>query len=345
MRNFIAGMDIGFGQAKVCLKEVDSKTQTLCFPRIFAEAKTNNWGLNNHFVYGIDGDRFYVGEEALSYQDSLIRRDYRDYVKDKTYWLCICKALVELGIFDDNDNVRIKRLILGLAPGHFSKAKIKHMQRKARCGVEFAYNNKMNRFSAENVKILPQGSGAFFSEMLTDSGLVKERNGYKKLHGILDVGFRTTDFLIFENGQFIGEKEELSEDTGIRMVLEKLQSYIKKKYGKEEIEFLEPVLKGKPYEFRGEDYDLTDIVAQLILDHINKRIEPEVLKRWEGRINRMNKIIICGGGAYFFKDINDFLKEHRKQIFIPGEPEMSNAIGFCRYGVMQDKLQGFQGKK
>ena len=182
MRNFIAGMDIGFGQAKVCLKEVDSKTQTLCFPRIFAEAKTNNWGLNNHFVYGIDGDRFYVGEEALSYQDSLIRRDYRDYVKDKTYWLCICKALVELGIFDDNDNVRIKRLILGLAPGHFSKAKIKHMQRKARCGVEFAYNNKMNRFSAENVKILPQGSGAFFSEMLTDSGLVKERNGYKKLH-------------------------------------------------------------------------------------------------------------------------------------------------------------------
>ena len=159
------------------------------------------------------------------------------------------------------------------------------------------------------------------------------------------MGFRTTDFLIFENGQFIGEKEELSEDTGIRMVLEKLQSYIKKKYGKEEIEFLEPVLKGKPYEFRGEDYDLTDIVAQLILDHINKRIEPEVLKRWEGRINRMNKIIICGGGAYFFKDINDFLKEHRKQIFIPGEPEMSNAIGFCRYGVMQDKLQGFQGKK
>jgi len=344
MRNFIAGMDIGFGQAKVCLKEGESKAQTLCFPRIFAEAKTNNWGLNNHFVYGIDGDRFYVGEEALSYQDSLIRRDYRDYVKDKTYWLCICKALVELGIFDDNDNVRIKRLILGLAPGHFSKAKIKHMQRKARCGVEFAYNNKMNRFSAENVKILPQGSGAFFSEMLTDSGLVKESNGYKKLHGILDVGFRTTDFLIFENGQFIGEQEELSEDTGIRMVLEKLQSYIKKKYGKEEIEFLEPVLKGKPYEFRGEDYDLTDIVAQLILDHINKRIEPEVLKRWEGRINRMNKIIICGGGAYFFKDINDFLKEHRKQIFIPGEPEMSNAIGFCRYGVMQDKLQGFQVK-
>jgi activator of 2-hydroxyglutaryl-CoA dehydratase len=79
----------------------------------------------------------------------------------------------------------------------------------------------------------------------------------------------------------------------------------------------------------------------LISDHITKRIEPEVLKRWEGRINRMNKIILCGGGAYFFKDTNVFLKEHRRQIFIPAQPEMANAIGFCRYGVMQDILQGF----
>jgi hypothetical protein len=69
-----------------------------------------------------------------------------------------------------------------------------------------------------------------------------------------------------------------------------------------------------------------------------------MLKRWEGRINRMNKIIICGGGAFFFKDTNGFLKEHRKQIFIPKQPEMSNAIGFYRYGVMQDNLLGFQVK-
>jgi hypothetical protein len=192
-----------------------------------------------------------------------------------------------------------------------------------------------------NVKILPQGSGAFFAETLTDSGLIKEKDGYKRLYGILDVGFRTTDFLIFENGQFIGEKEELSEDTGIRTILEKLQSHIKKKYDREEPEFLEPVLRGKPFEFRGEKHDLSDVVAQLTSDHISKRIEPEVLKRWEGRINRMHKIIICGGGAYFFKGMNDFLRAHRKQILIPVEPEISNAIGFYRYGVMQDKLEGF----
>ena len=345
MRNIIAGMDIGFGHAKVCLKAGDLATQTIRFPRIFAHAKTNSWDLNNHSVYGIGRDRFYVGAEALSYQDSLIRHDYRDYVQNETYWLCISKALVELRIFNNNDNTRLKRLILGLAPGHYSKENIKHMQRKAMYGVEFAFNNKIYRFSAENVKILPQGSGAFFAEMLTDSGLVKERNGYKKLHGILDVGFRTTDFLIFENGQFIGEKEELSEDTGLRMVLEKLQSYIKKKYDKVEIEFLEPVLRGKPFEFRGEEHDLGIIVDQFVSDHIHKRIEPEVMKRWEGRLNRMNRIIICGGGAYLFKHAPDFLRENRKQILFPAEPEMSNAIGFCRYGVMQDTLSRVKTKK
>jgi len=251
---------------------------------------------------------------------------------------------LDIGIFNDNDNVRIKRLILGLAPGHYSQDNITHMKRKALQGVEFAANNKWHRFSAGNVKILPQGSGAFFTETLTDSGLIKEKNGYKKLYGILDVGYRTTDFLIFEKGQFIGEKEELSEDTGMRMVLENLQSHIKKNYGKEELEFLEPVLRGKPYEFRGEANDLKSVVAQFVAEHIRKRIEPEVLKRWEGRINRIYKIIVCGGGAHFFKGATDFLKTHQKQILIPDQPEMANAIGFYRYGVMQDTLETLKAK-
>jgi activator of 2-hydroxyglutaryl-CoA dehydratase len=172
--------------------------------------------------------------------------------------------------------------------------------------------------------------------------LVKERNGHNKIHGVLDVGFRTTDYLIFENGQFIGEQEELSQDTGMKIVLEKLQSYTKTKYGREEIEYLEPVIRGNVFEFRGVGHDLRDIVAQLVSDHIKKRIEPEVLKRWEGRINRMNKIIICGGGAHFFKGCHHFLQEHRKQVFIPQAPEMANAIGFCRYGVMQERLESFK---
>jgi hypothetical protein len=259
-------------------------------------------------------------------------------VQDKTYWICICKALHELRIFNNEYNVRIKRLILGLAPGHYSPENIRHMRWKALQGVEFTMDNRGFRFSAEKVKILPQGSGAFFAETLTDNGLIREKDGHKKLFGILDVGYRTTDFLIFENGQFIGEKEELSEDTGMKTVLEKLQSYVKKKYEREEIEFLEPLLKGNPFKFRGESHDLRDIVSQMISEHIGKRIEPEVMKHWEGRLNRMDKIIICGGGAHFFRNLNSFLMRHQKQIQIPLDPEMANAIGFYRYGVMQDTL-------
>ena len=44
-------MDIGFGQVKVCLKNDQPEIRKLCFPRIFAEARTNNWGLNTHRIY------------------------------------------------------------------------------------------------------------------------------------------------------------------------------------------------------------------------------------------------------------------------------------------------------
>ena len=41
MKTIIAGIDIGFGQVKVCLKNDQAEIQKICFPRIFAEAKTN----------------------------------------------------------------------------------------------------------------------------------------------------------------------------------------------------------------------------------------------------------------------------------------------------------------
>ena len=339
MKNVIAGMDIGFGHVKAYLRNGGDITIKISFPRVFAEAKDNNWGLNNNSIYAMEGDKYYIGNEALSYQENFIRHDYRDYTNDNTYWLCIAKVLMDSGVFDKTDNVTVDRLILGLAPGHYVKKNIQAMQKRAKSEIEFGYNKKRYRFTAKNVKVLPQGSGAFFSETLTDDGMIKEKNGHKKMTGILDIGYRTTDFLIFENGQFIGEKEELSEDTGIRVILEKLQSHIKTKFDKEEIEFIDPIMKGESFEFRGTNHDMSRVVDQLTTDHFHKHIEPVVLKRWEGRINRMSRIIICGGGAYSIKKIVGFLNNHEKQIFIPTEPEYSNAKGFFRYGMMQEKLK------
>jgi hypothetical protein len=59
----------------------------------------------------------------------------------------------------------------------------------------------------------------------------------------------------------------------------------------------------------------------------------------------MHRIIICCGSAHFFRGTKEFLKVHRKQILIPNQPEMSNAIGFFRYGVMQDTMETFRQKR
>ena len=37
MKTITAGMDIGFGQVKVCLKDGHSEIQSLCFPRTIQE--------------------------------------------------------------------------------------------------------------------------------------------------------------------------------------------------------------------------------------------------------------------------------------------------------------------
>lgn len=214
------------------------------------------------------------------------------------------------------------------------------MARKIRTGIEMWHNRKEIRFSAEKVTILPQGAGAYFETMLTDEGVIENPEKWKKMYGILGIGYRTTDYVLFDKAKIITVKE-LSEDTGVRDILEKVLKYVVRKYDYKDrnLEYLEPLLRGNQLDCRGDKIDLSGKVREIVADHFRKKIEPGLRKRWESRLERMEKIVVCSGGARLLKMIPDFMKGHEKQILIPDNPEMSNAIGFYRYAAMEEQIK------
>ncbi len=335
----IAGLDIGYGQVKACVKFEDRIVKS-GFPRILAEAGDPDWKeLNRSDTYAIGGERWVIGNQALSFSRNIVRRESQDYVLENSYWACLGKALIDSGYFrNGNTPIRMRRIVLGIAPGHYQKSTIRKMKKKIRTGVEMYWNGKEIRFSAEKANILPQGAGAFFDWILSDDGKAKNQNETDQLFGILDIGYRTTDYVIFDGTNFIADNE-LSEDTGVRMILNKLLEVVTKRYDYREkkLEYIEPVLRGEPFFYRGEEIDLSLEVKLMVQDHLKRRIEPDLKKRWEDRMDRMRKIIVCGGGAWLLKMVPDFLKDHEKQIVVPSEPEFSNARGFYRFAAMNER--------
>jgi len=331
----IAGVDVWYGAVKACVLDEQNERNTTYFPRFLAEDETTHFEeLRGLTAYGINGKRYLIGNDALLYPENITRDEAKDYINHEEYWLCIGKALHDTGIFDQGDSVRIDRLVLGVAPGHYTQEIRQSMKARAGKGVDFVVKNKTYRFTVENTHILPQGAGAYFRHVMNDHGKLKNPDDYKYLYGICDVGFRTSDFVLFEQGRFLGGKE-LSEDTGIRIVLESLQEYVRKKYDNYNchVGLLTDVLQGKPLVYKGQDIDLGEVKTKMLTD-LTGRIEKAVQKRWEDRLNRMKNIILCGGGAYHFADAV-FLAGHKSQIHIPEQPEFSNAIGFFRYGMME----------
>ncbi|QTA83828.1 Uncharacterized protein dnl_62460 [Desulfonema limicola] len=348
MNQLNMGLDIGYGQVKAYLEHPDNKIIKIFFPRIFAEAQGEAWKeLRSADIYGIDGDRYILGEEALNYHKSIKTSDARDYVLHNSYWACFGKVLVDGGIYTgNNEPIRIKRLVTGIAPGHFDRQIIRDMKHKIRNGVEITWNNHFIKFSAEKVIILPQGAGTFFEAILTDDGTQIEPGTDKLLHGILDFGHRTIDYVLFDGKEFISDPHGLSEDSGVHVILNKLLEYTKNHYGYkgQNTEKFRPVLWGEKFLCKGQLIDLSGPLKNLAGKHI-RQIEQDAKKRWETQLDDMYKIILCGGGAHLFSMIPDFLNENKTQIIIPADPGFSNATGFFRFAKMQERLEFLKSGK
>ena len=230
---------------------------------------------------------------------------------------------------------------MGIAPGYLTPKLTKQMREKAKSQVQFSLNEKTFTFKAQAVNILPQGAGSYFCQTIDNDGKPTDPERDQKLFGVIDFGFRTVDYLTFENQEYIPDPEtEQSEDTGVRYILSQLLKHCQKKYDYkgQHAERLEPALRGEAVAIRGKDRDLSPALTEIVVPHL-KNVQEAVKKRWESSLDDMYKIIISGGGAHLFRLYPEFLADYKRQIVFSDNPVSLNAIGFYRFGKLMETVK------
>jgi len=343
--DIIMGLDVGYGYVKSYMKQNGVPGKFQAFPRLIAKApEIKAKEVQQGDVFGMGKDRYIVGDRALSYAKSLIENESREYMLDDLYWLCVGKALFDSGVFDNHQDIEIKRLVLGIAPGYLNPKLTKQMREKAKSQIQFSLNEKMFSFRAGAVNILPQGAGSYFCQTIGDNGKPTDPEKDQKLFGVIDFGFRTVDYLTFENQEYIPDPEaEQSEDTGVRYILSQLLKHCQKKfdYKGQHAERLEPALRGVPVAIRGKDRDLSAALEGIVVPHL-KNVQEAVVRRWESYLDDMYKIIISGGGAHLFRLYPEFLSDYKRQIVFPDNPVSMNAMGFFRFGMLMEIIKNLK---
>lgn len=292
-------IDIGYGDTKVFLNG-----KTLKFPSAVSEVRQAQVDLSETKtdIYTYNGTQYRVGEKAIT--NAIATRGFN--FLNKYSPLLVFHALNQAGV----DLSQPIEIATGLSILNYHSAND---------FKEVIENFTINKIHLEpSVFLFAQGQGIFLEYPNHEDSLV----------GVIDIGYNTLDFLVFE------DKEPRSDlcfanQGGANRIIVDLQKILTREFRVDFSEqeakkvFLNKEVKiaGKVVDFKDEIKSMTEKYIDFVLD--------EFVNKCGDLMMRSDGVIIGGGGAYFLDQ--EYIKEmHPNIILAPSPHEFSNVRGYYK---------------
>ncbi len=331
----IIGIDIGFGFTKA----TDGKNFHV-FKSIYGEAIDFQFKeslLNpsaqqdEHLQIDVDNASYFVGELAERQSSN------RQFTLDQTQFIASSTkifALAALIQFMSSDKQSFK-LVLGLPIGHYReyKTELADMLRQSHHVV--TTNSQGIRkdlvIGITDVKVIPQPIGSVMDRLLNDAGKGAEQRFANEKIGIIDIGFRTSDYTISDKARY-SERGSLTTQNGISKAFEVIANKLKDNCGiNVELYRLFDAVETGSIKIRGKGYDLRKI-TQIAFQQLAANIASDANRLWNDDWD-MDAIMITGGGGSV---LAPYLQPLLEGVIVPIEQDLDyrlhNVRGYLKYG-------------
>ena len=328
----ILGIDVGFGFTKAT-----NGKEFIIFKSLFGEAREIQFQMNigesslsDNLHVTIGDQSYFVGDYAEKQSNvTQFTLHQESLLTDFTSIL----ALTAAGSI--TEKYLPIRVVTGLPIGYLKQyhqqfAKILTGQHDITYhnpdGTEFS-----RKINIDKVLIIPQPLGSIFNLLMDDCGKIVNKELTRQKVGVVDIGFRTTDFSVFDQLRYV-ERGSTTTDTGISKSL----GVISKKLSEEcdvnvEVYRLYNAMKTGFIKIRGKEYNISKLIDQ-VFSHSARTIANDVERLWANDWD-MDTIILTGGGSVE-------MAEHIQPLItgnvIPLENSidirMNNVQGYLKYG-------------
>ncbi len=330
----VIGVDIGFGFTKA----TDGK-QFRVFKSIYGEAVDFQYQeslldhdeQHEHLQIDIDGNAYFIGE--LAERQSTNRQftlEQNQFVASASRVL----ALAALSCFA-RERQQTMHLVVGLPIGHYRqyKAELAGMLRDTHDMVvtNAAGERREVRIAVTDVRVIPQPIGSVMDRLLDAQGRPAERRFATEKIGIIDVGFKTTDYTISDKTRY-SERGSMTTENGISKAFSAIASKLKENCGinVELYRLFEPVETGS-IKIRGRGYDLKKI-TQHAFQQLAQNIAADANRIWADDWD-IDMIMITGGGGAV---LAAYLQPLLEGVIVPMEQDLDyrlhNVRGYYKYG-------------
>lgn len=330
----ILGIDIGFGFTKatdgkrdLVFKSVLGESTDIQFrEEMIATEKLDE----KHLQIEVDGKSYFVGE--LAERQSNVRfftLDQGQFVAKfaKVFALAAAAQLVK-GFVPVN-------LVTGLPIGYYREfkdelAKLLVGEHKVTL-VNAAGNREEKSISINKVRVVPQPFGSLFNMMLNDLGEMGDKRLVKDKIGIIDVGFRTSDYTISDKMRY-SERGSRTTDSGIARAFNVIATKLRESSGVNvELYRLYEAIDNGSIKIRGKEYDLKSLTEQ-VFSQLATSVANEVDRLWVDDWDIDGMVITGGGGAVLAKHLKPLING----VILETDPELDmrlyNVHGYRKFG-------------
>ncbi len=332
----VLGIDIGFGFTKA----TDGK-ETLIFKSLFGDATDLQFwvdfgeaSLSNYFNVTIDGKSYFIGD--LAEQQSNVISFTLDQEKLISEFVKVL-SLTVAGVFLQEDsaiNVPIN-IVSGLPIGYFKHNhqrfneiltghhKVSYTQPNGGKVTKEIYINK--------VRMLPQPLGTILNLLMDDRGKIVNKELAKQKVGVVDIGFRTTDFTIMDRLRYI-DRSSRTMDTGISKAFAVISNKLREKCGVSvELYRLYKAAELGTIQMKGHGLNFAKIRDQ-VYAQLAGTIANDIDRVWAGDWD-IDTIILTGGGCMeLAKYLQPLISGNVIPTDINVDARLNNVQGYLKYG-------------
>ncbi|MDQ7002773.1 MAG: ParM/StbA family protein [Ghiorsea sp.] len=335
MSEHIIGIDIGFGFTKAT-----NGHDFLIFKSIFGEAvefqiKENLLNADSdhdHLQIEIDNTSYFIGELAERQSSD------RTFTLDQTQFVSSSSKILALATLSKlvKDTSQPIKLVVGLPIGHYRehKDKLAKMLQTTHTFFVINANGERSQISIEvsDVRVLPQPIGTVMDSLLSTDGIPQNKRFATDKIGIIDVGFRTTDYTISDKGRY-SERGSLTTKNGISRAFSQIGSKLKEACGIDiEIYRLYDAVDKGSIKVRGKSYDLHKITEHAF-KQLASQIATDANQVWADDWD-IDAIMITGGGGAV---LVQYMESEIEGVVIPVKQDLDyrlhNVRGYYKFGL------------
>lgn len=232
-------------------------------------------------------------------------------------------------------------VVTGLPPGRMHMAD--DLVRQLRGDHEIVRYSGASRFGIsmriERIEVVPQPVGTYWAEVLDDRGQLRPDHPLLQGRvGIIDVGFRTSDFATVIDGDY-SPGFCRTVPLGISFGYEEIAHELATQYGLEREQYAldEAIISGQ-VNVSGRPIDITDLRDRIFGD-IGTKLLVEVRSLWQ--IQDFDHIIITGGGG---RVLERYMRPELPQAYLANDSLTANARGYYAWSYFNSQQQALEGQ-